>query len=107
MSLVAIFNTMHRFTVITQTARLSPSRLLRVVAANDCINQQCNKTLAIPSTENQKITFQPCDACTKCPNSTPRTIQAWWYYYYVNGTRTDDIRALTIEERQYQINVSC
>ena len=74
---------------------MSPSRLLRVVVGNDCISQQCNKTLAIPFIENQKITFQPCDACTKCPNATPRTIQAWWHYYYVNGTRTDDVRVLS------------
>ena len=54
-------------------------------AVNDCINQKCNETLVIPSTENQSITFQPCDVCTQCPTSKPRTIQAWWYYFYPNG----------------------
>jgi len=75
------------------------------VLADECIKQECNKTQLIPATENQTIELQPCDVCTECPVSEPQTVQAWWYYKWPNGSRTDDLRAV-VQGRAYMINVS-
>ena len=94
---------------------LSPSSLLHVGevgevgGADDCIDEHCHRTRLIPATENQNITFKPCDQCTNCTTSEPnQTVQAWWYYFYPNGSRTDDIRAnVTKNKRNYMISVRC
>jgi len=88
---------------------LSLSSLLHVSmvgGSDDCIKKKCRKGVLSPSIENNTLILPPCDECTNCTPSKLQTVQAWWYYKWPNGSRTDDIRATVVNE-SYEISVSC
>ena len=86
------------------------SLLLTVsVVGDDCIKKNCDKAWAIPSNENLTIKVSPCDKCTNCdsPFETQNivTVRAWWCYKLPNGSRTEEINARVIDNRDYEIKV--